>query len=85
MKLTKAQEKVIREVVKHHRTGRVASLHAGTRHGFSSRPIKFLIKHGLIKRLSDLDVYGDGYSCYVPYHYWLEITPKGWDHIYKVR
>jgi hypothetical protein len=84
MKLTKAQEKVIRGVIEFHRAGMVASFHTDSMHQWDARPIKFLIKHGLLKRLTDRDVYDFDYTCVIPHHYFLEMTTAGWDHVYKV-
>ena len=84
MRVTPAQARIIDECVRLHRTGAIGLIDTGKhwidgkwRTPFSSRSIKQLALGGLIK----IDHEPDGPHCI-----WrIEMTPKGWDHIYKVR
>ena len=76
MKLTKAREKVLAEVVRHHRLGREGYLEVGRFKHWDARPINALIKMGFLKRT---DINGEElrYFC-------VEITSAGWDYIYRI-
>lgn len=75
MNLTKAQERIMHDTVKCHRTGKFGYLETGRLKPYDARPIKALIKLGLIQAENYLNT-----GTYI-----TEITTKGWDHIYKIR
>jgi len=75
MTLTKAQERIIHDIVKCHRAGQFGYLETGLLKPYDPRPIKALIKLGLIQAENYMNA-----GTYI-----AEITTKGWDHIYKIR
>ena len=81
MTLTKNQELLIQHTVETQRaTGRPAEFLIGQH---KTQTFKALIKRGLMKGKRGLT--DDRTGCYYPNHYEVEMTDKGWDHIYKIR
>ena len=79
MKLSKARARVMDEVVRHHRLGREGYLEVGRFKHWDSRPINALIKMGFLKRLDINASWGDLIGVFT-----VEITPAGWDYIYRI-
>ena len=85
MKLTKAESRIIDEVVRNNRLRRRGFVDTGTkwitgkwRRPFNKGSIKTLTEKNFVKILSD--------PAGTPGNLWvLEITTAGWDHIYRVR
>ena len=81
MKLSKNQDLLIQHTVETQRaTGRPAEFMIGQQH--KTQTFESLIKRGLMKGKRGLF---DGGGHYHRDHYQVEMTDKGWDHIYKIR
>jgi len=84
MKLSKARARVMDEVVRHHRCGKVAYLETGSQKHWDVRPIKALIEMGLIRRYHYHR--DDGSFRRLVRGVWeVEMTTAGWDHIYRIK
>ena len=80
MKLSKQQELLIRHTVETQRaTGRPAEFLIGQH---KTQTFQSLIRRGIMKGTRGVR---DGGGRWHRDHYQVEIAPKGWDHIYKVR
>ena len=90
MKLTKMQIELVDCIVQWHREGHPARIEGG-RGGlysrFTTQTIKSLLKRGVI-RYANPEWPQRGWTHPADGRFWyntfeVEITPKGWDHIYK--
>jgi len=87
MKLSKAEIKIIDEVAKWHRAGTPAEIYTGTewldgtwKRPFHDPSVSKLIDRGFLKELNGPDPHRKLHNN----KWYLEITPAGWDYIYRI-